>query len=184
MVGTVRYPYISDLVNILREELALHHVYCLPKGSESSPEALSIIDMLSQVESAMKIPYDKRIFENDEVHKEKLMALSVMYRLRLPQTSKTKLLLYPHLVLCNEDNEPVIFYPQIRRSKNGRVQVTIEDYLKGLLKGRVKSLVEVPTLKDKSMENLNLLKEAYLETAQETRTVNKEWQSADAEWPK
>jgi hypothetical protein len=53
-----------------------------------------------------------------------------------------------------------------------------------LLKGRVKSLVEIPKLKDKSIENLNLLKEAYLETAEETRTVNKEWQSADAEWPK
>lgn len=162
----------------------MRHIYCVPKGSESTPEALSIIDMLTKIESSMKIPYDKRIFERDEEHKKKLMALSVMYRLKLPQTSKSKLLLYPHLVLCNENNEPIIFYPQIRSSKNGRVQISIAEYLKDLLKGHVNSLVEIQTLKNKSVENFNLLKEAYLEMAEETKSMNKQWQSSDAEWPK
>ena len=121
----------------------LRHVYCVPKWAESSADTLSITDMLAKVESDMKIPYNKRVFEKDEAHKEKLLTLSVMYRLRLPQTSKSKELAYPHLILCNENDEPIIFYPQIRRSKTGRVEISISNYLTGLLEGHVRSLVEL-----------------------------------------
>ncbi len=161
----------------------IHHVYCVPKSAESSADTLSIIDMLTKVESNMKIPYEKRIFEKDEAHKEKLLALSVMYRLRLPQTSKSKNLAYPHLVLCKENDEPIIFYPQVRRSKNGRVEISISNYLASLLEGHVKSLVEIPVLKNQSMENFNLLREGYVEMAEEAKSVEKEWETADTAWP-
>lgn len=161
----------------------IHHVYCVPKWAESSADTLSIMDMLAKVESNMKIPYSKRVFENDEAHKEKLLALSVMYRLKLPQTSKSKELAYPHLTLCKENDEPIIFYPQMRRSKNGRVEISINNYLESLLEGHVKSLVEIPSLKSQSIENFNLLREGYVEMAEEAKSVEKEWESADAAWP-
>jgi len=160
-----------------------HHVYCVPKWAESSADTLSIMDMLAKVESTMKIPYDKRIFEKDEAHKEKLLALSVMYRLRLPQTSKSKELAYPHLLVCKGNDEPITFYPQIRRSKSGRVEISISNYLTSLLEGHVKSLVEIPDLTSQSIENFNLLRAGYVEMAEEARSVEKEWRPADAEWP-
>jgi hypothetical protein len=138
--------------------------------------------MLAKIESNMKIPYDKRTFEKDENHKEKLIALSVMYRLRLPQTSKSKQLVYPHLVLCRENDEPIIFYPQIRRGMNGG-RISINDYLKSLLEGHVKSLVDIPALKGHWIENLSLLREEYLNMAEEAKSVAKEWEAADTAWP-
>jgi hypothetical protein len=157
-------------------------VYCVPKSAESTADTLSIMDMLAKIESNMKIPYDKRVFEKDEAHKEKLIALSVMYRLRLPQTSKSKQLAYPHLVLCKDNDEPIIFYPQIRRGANGG-KISISDYLTSLLEGHVKSLVEIPALKDHWIENLNLLREGYVNMAEETKSVAKEWEAADTAWP-
>ncbi len=168
----------------VREQLSLHHVYCVPKWAESSQETISTVDLLTKIQSSMKIPYDERVFENDSDHKEKLMALSVLYRLKLPQTSKSKQLLYPHLVLCSENDEPLIFYPQVRRTRNGRVEITIMNYLTQLLAGHVKSLIEIPALRNSSIEKFNLLREGYVELAEEAKSVSKEWESADSEWPK
>lgn len=161
----------------------MRHLYCVPKWAESSQETLSNLDMLAKIESRMKIPYAKRVFENDDTHKEKLMALSVMYRLKLPQTSKSKQLSYSHLVLCNESDEPLIFYPQIRKTRKGRVEISITAYLTNLLGGQVRSLVEIPGLNSESIQNFNLLREGYVALAEETKSMQREWEPAEMAWP-
>lgn len=160
----------------------LRHVYCIPDWAESSPQTVSIVDLLAKIESTMRIPFDKRVFEDDADHKEELMWLSVRYGIRLPQTARSKELRYPHLILCDE-NEPVIFYPQTRRGKNGRVEISIKTYLEKLLEGQIRSLVEIPALKEYSVEKLSLLREGYLEMAKEAKSLHKVWEAADANWP-
>ena len=161
--------------------MSIHHVYCVPKWAESTQDTLATVNMLQRVESSMKIPYNKRIFQRDEAHHAKLLTLSVKYRLRLPQTSKSKLT-YSHLILCNENDDPIIFYPQRRRGKHGG-EISINDYLKDLLGGRVKSLIEIPDLKKERLEAISLLREGYIAMAKDAKATNKEWEETDAPWP-
>ncbi len=162
--------------------MELRHVYCVPEWAESSPQTVSTIDLLTKVELSMKIRFQKRVFDDDADHKEKLIGLSVRYGLKLPQTARTKELRYPHLILFDEDG-PVIFYPQMRKGGNGRIEISIKNYLENLLKGQVSSLVEVPALKKYHLEKFSILREGYLEMARETKSLNETWKSADTEWP-
>jgi len=160
----------------------LRHVYCIPDWADSSEQTLSTVELLAKVESTMKIPFDKVVFQNEPDHKEELMWLSVRYGIRLPQTARSKELRYPHLILRDEDN-PVIFYPQMRRGKNGRIEISIKTYLEKLLEGHVKSLVEIPALMRYQVEKFNLLRNGYLEMAKEAKLLNKTWETADSKWP-
>jgi len=163
--------------------MSLRHCYCVPRGSETSPSTLATKDLLTKVEANLSIPFETKIFDDDSDHKEKLIHISVRYGLRLPQTSRSKELRYAHIVLCDGD-EPLVFYPQIRRGRQGKLrEVSIQKYLASLLEGNIKSLVEVPALKPYAGRQFELLREGYLELAKEALAYNKEWETADSEWP-
>jgi len=164
--------------------MSLRHCYCVPRGSETSPSVLATKDLLAKVETSLSIPFETRIFDDDSDHKEKLIHISVRYGLRLPQTSRSKELRYAHMVLY-DGNEPLIFYPQIRRGRQGRLkEISIRKYLESLLEGNIRSLVEVPALKPFAGRQSELLREGYLELAKEAVAHNKEWEIADSEWPR
>ena len=164
--------------------MSLRHCYCVPRGSETSSSTIATKDLLAKVEANLRIPYETKIFDDDSDHKEKLVHISVRYGLRLPQTSRSKELRYAHIVLC-DGNEPLIFYPQIRRGRQGKLkEVSIKKYLESLLEGNIKSLVEVPALKPFASRQFELLREGYLELAKEALANNKEWKIADSKWPK
>lgn len=163
--------------------MSLRHYYCVPRRSETSPSTLATKGLLTKVEANLSIPFEIKIFDDDSDHKEKLIHISVRYGLRLPQTSRSKELRYAHIVLCHGD-EPLIFYPQIRRGRQGKLkQVSIQKYLTSLLEGNVKSLVEVPALKPYAGRQFELLREGYVELAKEAIAHNKQWEIADSEWP-
>ncbi len=164
--------------------MSLRHCYCVPRGSETSPSTITIKDLLAKVQANLNIPFQTKIFDDDSDHKEQLIHISVRYGLRLPQTSRSKELRYAHIVLCDE-NEPLIFFPQIRRGRQGKLkEISIQNYLQSLLEGNIKSLVDVPALKPYAGRHSELLREGYLELAKETVAKNKEWEIADSEWPK
>jgi len=164
--------------------MSLRHCYCVPRGIENSPSTLATRDLLAKVEANLSIPFETKIFDDDSDHKEKLIHISVRYGLRLPQTSRSKELRYAHIVLC-DGNEPLIFYPQTRRGRQGKLkEISIQKYLESLLEGNVKSLVEVPALKPYACRQFELLREGYLELAKEAVARNKEWEVADYEWPR
>lgn len=109
--------------------------FWLPKYSVALPETLEVQDLLSK----LKRRYDVRIeVLKNEVEegalKGQMLTPSVWHRIRFPQTRKGKSL-YPVLVV-RHGGELVSFFPQRR----GREQVTMTEFLKGLLRGEVKSL--------------------------------------------
>jgi len=163
--------------------MSLRHCYCVPRGSENSSSTIATKDLLAKVEANLSIPFEIKIFDDDSDHKEKLIHISVRHGLRLPQTLRSKELRYAHIVLC-DGNEPLIFYPQIRRGRQGKLkEISIQKYLESLLKGSVKSLVELPALKPFAGRQFELLREGYLELAKEAVLNNKEWEIADFKWP-
>ena len=163
--------------------MSLRHCYFVPRGSETSPSFVTIKNLLAKVEENLSIPFETEIFDDDSDHKEKLIHISVTYGLRLPQTSRSKRLRYPHIVLFDE-NEPLIFYPQIRRGRQGKlIEISIQKYLQNLVEGKIQSLVDVPALKLYAGRQSELLREGYLELAKEAAAKNKEWEVADSRWP-
>ena len=81
--------------------------------------------------------------DGEEDLKSKILwRLSVVKRIRIKQTRKSKSL-YPQLVVFVND-KPITFYPQARAGQ----QITIEEFLEGLLKGEIKCLHEKFEIED------------------------------------
>ena len=165
------------------------HVYCVPKQNQvPEQDDGEVVHLLSMVKRELGIPFERRVLsKRSEVDqfRRTLVHLSVSERLRVHQTSKSKML-YPHLLVLAE-RVPVAFFPQIRREKSRRIEVGVSEYLTSLLSGSLESLVSIPSIEQKipRREKVNeaLLKRGYLEMAAETRRVSKEWTTAETAWP-
>ena len=168
--------------------LALKHVYYVPKGFGESNEHSEVLRLLMSVSEALSIPFEDHPLynESDEQRvKMTLLPLAVRERLRIHQSAKGKSL-YPHLLVLSE-NDPVAFFPQIRREKGRNLEVRVSEYLNSLLTGSLKSLVPIPAIEERvpSKETVSkkILKEGYLKTAAETRRIMTEWSPVESTWP-
>jgi hypothetical protein len=183
----VTYVKPSDYGSCVRH-LALKHVYYVPKEFGQSEEHGEVLRLLTKVSETLSIPFEDHPLENESAEqkvKMKLLPLAVRERLRIHQSAKGKSL-YPHLLVLSED-DPVAFFPQIRREKGRRLEVRASEYLNSLLNGSLKSLVPIPAIEAKvpSKEDVSrkVLKEGYLKTAVETRRIMREWSSVESTWP-
>jgi hypothetical protein len=91
-------------------------------------EVKEIIDLLNKVKKERNIDFEIKYMNLEEEKKVKfeiLIPIAIAKKIKIKQTKKTRLL-YPHLVVYNELNEPITFYPQ----KGKRVkEVSIKEYL-------------------------------------------------------
>jgi hypothetical protein len=170
------------------ENLSLRHVYCVPNGFEQLRECKEALQLLSRVNERLSIPFEnRRITNEDEASRVKmeLLPLSVSSRLGVHKSAKGKSL-YPQLLIY-EDSDLVAFFPQMRKAKNGRLEVRITEYLNSLLSGSLKSLVSIPALEEKvprkQVVDDEELKAGYTATAREVRKTMAEWSSVELPWP-
>lgn len=102
-------------------------------------------NLLNEVESSLKLKVGKHISDEEEERELKsqiLWGVSVAKRIRIKQTRRTKSL-YPQLVVFGGD-KVITFYPQSRAQE----EITIQDFLKGLLKKEVRCLHEKYEIED------------------------------------
>ena len=107
----------------------------LPTYSVSLPDVIQVKNILAK----LRRKYDVRIEvlkdeAEEEALKSQMLVPSVWHHIRFPQTRKGKSL-YPVLII-RRGKDVVSFFPQRR----GRDQVTMIEFIQGLLKGEVKSL--------------------------------------------
>ncbi len=185
MGGVFNTHYLSLSV---RWRMSLRHVYCVPASSARTTPSSEIARLASQVSEEFSIPFEtRRISGQKDLKKlrDALTLISVRESLRIAQTVRNKRL-YPHLLICDPEI-PIAFFPQIRKVKDQKIEIRIEDYLKSLLGGSLKSLIPIPPLEERvpRREEVDekLLKEAYLARSNLLRKTHREWIQANAEWP-
>lgn len=108
-------------------------------------EVKEILPLLEKVESIFDVEMEKKEIKKFGEYKLKstiLWPLSVMKRLKIHQTRRTKSL-YTQLVLFL-DNQPFTFYPQ----GYGRKEIAIKQFLKDLIGGKISCLHDTPELKE------------------------------------
>lgn len=95
--------------------------------------------MLKRVKSSLNVDVKKFVIDEngeEDLKSKILWGLSVAKRIRIKQTRKSKSL-YPQLVVFGND-KPITFYPQARAGQ----EITINEFLEGLLKGEIRCLHE------------------------------------------
>ena len=113
--------------------------FYVPRALEDTQNVKEVEELLKRVRRFLKI--NVKMFVIDENGEEDLKSkilwrLSVAKRIRIKQTRKSKSL-YPQLVVFGND-KPITFYPQARAGQ----EITIKEFLEGLLKGEIKCLHE------------------------------------------
>jgi len=113
--------------------------FYVPRALEDTQDAEEIEELLKKVKSSLKINVKKLVIDEDgeeDLKSKILWGLSVAKRIRIKQTRKSKSL-YPQLVVFGND-KPITFYPQARAGQ----EITIKEFLEGLLKGEIRCLHE------------------------------------------
>jgi len=113
--------------------------FYVPRVLEDTQDAEEIEELLKKVKSSLKINVKKLVIDEDgeeDLKSKILWGLSVAKRIRIKQTRKSKSL-YPQLVVFVND-KPITFYPQARAGQ----EITIKEFLEGLLKGEIRCLHE------------------------------------------
>lgn len=117
--------------------MAAKLVFYVPYSLRHSEEVKKVSKVLDKI----KIPKEVKIIEEkeeEELKHGKLISISVLNRIKIRQTKRSKSL-YPILVLF--DNSKVLtFYPQGR----AKDEITIEQFLEGLSDEKVKCLHTLP----------------------------------------
>ncbi len=124
----------------------LRFEFYVPRSLEDSPEVEAIRTLLEKVKEVLDIKVKEFVIDTQEEKELKtriLWGLSVAKRIRIKQTKKSKLL-YPQLIVF-EDDTPLTFYPQARSGK----EISIKNFLEGLLVGEVRCLHEKFEIEDK-----------------------------------
>jgi hypothetical protein len=107
----------------------------IPEGVKDTKEVLEIWNnLLKQVKVGYNVRISKEIIDKekeDKIKFEILLPLAVRKRIKIHQTRRTKSL-YPQLVIFLQET-PFTFYSQ----GYGKDQITIKQFLEGLLKGNV-----------------------------------------------
>ena len=110
----------------------------IPYTFKEDPSVERISELLKKLKRQFKSIDVEKIFVDEDGEKSLkskiLWGLSVSKGIKIKQTRKSKSL-YPQLLLFIEDR-PITFYPQSR----GSAEITIEEFIKGLLNGNVKCL--------------------------------------------
>ena len=111
--------------------------FFIPEGLETT-ESVKDIENLFNKNKFGKVY--KQTINNVEGHNLKsqfLWSLSVCKKIKIKQTQKTKNL-YPLLIVFNENDKPLTFYPQ----KRGKEEISIKDFLEGLSERKIICLHE------------------------------------------
>jgi len=119
--------------------------FYVPRGLVDSEGIKETDNLLNKVESSLKLKVSKHIIDQkggDDLKSQILWGLAVAKRIRIKQTRKTKSL-YSQLVVFS-NGKAVTFYPQSR----AREEITIQEFLRGLLNGEVKCLHERYEIED------------------------------------
>ena len=125
--------------------------FYVPRSLENTQDVREIEELLEKVKDSLKIDVKKFIIdENGEKNlKSKILwGLSVTKRIRIKQTRKSKSL-YPQLIVF-ENDKPITFYPQARAGQ----EITIKEFLEGLLKGEIRCLHEKFEIEDKLRDKI------------------------------
>jgi glutamate dehydrogenase/leucine dehydrogenase len=122
----------------------------VPEGLKDLKEVKEIWNtLLKKVETSFEVKVSKEILDKEAEWRLKfdiLLPLAVGKRIKIHQTRRTKSL-YPQLVVFVEDR-PFTFYPQ----RYGQEEITIKQFLEGLLKGKVLCLHDDNKLKENVKE--------------------------------
>lgn len=113
--------------------------FYIPRGMEENEDVKKIKETLENVKSSYSVITSRQIInkeEEEELKSKILWQLSVVKRIGIKQTKRTKSL-YPQLIVTKGE-KPITFYPQ---SYSGN-EITIQDFLEGILKGEVKCFHE------------------------------------------
>lgn len=119
--------------------------FYVPCGLEDTQDVKEVEELLRKVGETLKINAKKFVIDENgekDLKSRILWGLSVAKRIRIKQTRKSKSL-YPQLVVLRND-KPITFYPQVRAGE----EVTIKEFLDGLLKGEVRCLHEKFEIED------------------------------------
>jgi len=112
---------------------------------EDTPDVKEVEKLLKKVKYSLNVDVKKFVIDENggENLKSKILwGLSVAKRIRIKQTRKSKSL-YPQLVVFGND-KPITFYPQARAGQD----ITIKEFLEGLLKGEIICLHEKFEIED------------------------------------
>lgn len=118
----------------------------IPKDYTDSEGVRKTWKVLRKIGSLYNIKITKHIINKEkewELKSQILWFLAVYKRIKIKQTRRTKSL-YPQLVIFSND-KPFSFYPQ----SYGKDEITIEQFLEGLLEGEVRCLHEKFEIKKK-----------------------------------
>ena len=113
--------------------------FYIPRALQDSQDVKEVEELLRKVRNSLKIVVKKFIIDGngeEDLKFKVLWGLSVAKRIRIKQTRKSKSL-YPQLVVLG-NNKPITFYPQARVGE----EITIKDFLEGLLRGEIRCLHE------------------------------------------
>ena len=119
--------------------------FYVPRALEETPDVKEIEELLNKVKSSLNINVKKFVIDESgekDLKSKILWGLSVAKRIRIKQTRKSKSL-YPQLVVFGND-KPITFYPQARAGE----EITIKEFLEGLLKGEIRCLHEKFEIED------------------------------------
>ena len=119
--------------------------FYVPRALEDTQDVKEVEELLKKVKNSLKINVKKLVIDEDgeeDLKSQVLWGLSVAKRIRIKQTRKSKSL-YPQLVVFGND-KPITFYPQARAGQ----EITIKEFLEGLLKGEIRCLHEKFEIED------------------------------------
>ncbi len=119
--------------------------FYVPRALEDAQDVKEVEELLKKVRSSLKINVKKLVIDEngeEDLKSKILWGLSVTKRIRIKQTRKSKSL-YPQLVVFGND-KPITFYPQARAGQ----EITIKEFLEGLLKGEIRCLHEKFEIED------------------------------------
>jgi predicted XRE-type DNA-binding protein len=116
----------------------------VPRALENIVDVKEIEELLKRVNFSLAVEVKKFVVEEnreEDLKSKILWGLSVAKGIRIKQTRKPKSL-YLQLIVFGKD-KLITFYPQARAGQ----EITIKEFLKGLLKGEIRCLHESFRLK-------------------------------------
>ncbi len=119
--------------------------FYVPRALEDTQDVRDVEELLKKVKSSFSVKVKKLVIDEDgeeDLKSNILWGLSVAKRIRIKQTRKSKSL-YPQLIVFG-NNKPITFYPQARAGQ----EITIKEFLEGLLRGEIKCLHEKFEIED------------------------------------
>ena len=124
--------------------MSIKFVFYIPEGLKDADDVKEIDRLLDKIGTLYDIEINKQIInssEEEQIKSQFLWRLSVVKRIGIKQTIRTKSL-YPQLVIFNGD-APLTFYPQ----SYGKEYISVKGFLEELLKNRIRCLHDEEEIK-------------------------------------